>query len=81
LDRLEVTMPFLGQTVTHKPQPLHRSVSIVILLAIFSFFISTYDSSYLILTVPQGLCKEKRDRERAQLASKGGKRRSVLKLA
>jgi hypothetical protein len=28
-------MLFRGHTVTHKPQPLHRSVSIIILLAIF----------------------------------------------
>ena len=32
----DMTIVFLGHTVTHKPQPLHRSVSIIILPAILS---------------------------------------------
>jgi len=54
-----MTMPSLGQTVTHNPQPLHRSVSIVILPAIFSFFASVCGLTHWILTVPQAFVKRK----------------------
>jgi hypothetical protein len=60
LDFFEITMLLRGQAITHKPQPLHCSVSIVILPAIFSCFISVYDSSYRILTKFHAFVKRKR---------------------
>jgi len=40
LEHFDITMQPLGQNTTHKPQPLHRSVSIIILPAIFALYIS-----------------------------------------
>ena len=39
-DFADMTIVFLGHTTTHKPQPLHRSVSIIILPAILSIRIA-----------------------------------------
>ena len=50
LDLSDMTIPFFGQAITHKPQPLHRSLSIMIFPAI-----STQNS------IPRRkFCKEKR---------------------
>lgn len=46
-------MQLFGHTTTHKPQPLHRSVSITILPAIFrivyciSYFVSRFTGDFL----------------------------------
>jgi len=61
-------MLFLGQTITQSPQPLHRSVSIIILPAICLFRLTVRfkdDKSRLaslskwILTVASAFVKEK----------------------
>jgi len=39
-DFSDTTIEFFGHTTTHKPQPLHRSVSIIILPAILSIRIA-----------------------------------------
>ena len=41
-----MTIQFFGHTVTHKPQPLHRSVSIIISPAIF-----IYRIAYIVLRI------------------------------
>ena len=52
-------MLFFGHTTTHKPQPLHRSVSIIILPAIFIFRI--YSKSRLLdCNADKRFCKVKR---------------------
>jgi len=50
LDVSDIAMQLFGQTFTHSPQPLHRSVSIVIFP-----FIATY---YLILCILVRICKK-----------------------
>jgi hypothetical protein len=46
-------MPFFGHTAIHKPQPLHRSISIIILPAIFSSCVLRI--AYIVLSASGGL--------------------------
>jgi len=68
LEFLDMMMQFLGQTITQSPQPLHRSVLIIILPAICLFRLivrfrdckSHFASlSKRILTSPSAFVKEK----------------------